>query len=129
MKSTIILAVLATLAATSPLGKRAVFTSTDFNTISIAGGQAGNAKQEALDVLSGLPTDLTQVDAADLTFLNEVNQVANDAETGAFNPAIEGATGTEADALQVSERKKKDIDIDYLISRNKKKNVENIFTN
>lgn len=37
-----------------------------------------------------------------LQFLNEVNGVANDAEVGAFNPAIEAATGEKADALQVS---------------------------
>lgn len=36
-------------------------------------------------------------------FLDEVNGVANDAEVGAFNPAIEAATGEEADALQVSD--------------------------
>lgn len=103
MKSTIILAVLAAVASASPLGRRAVFSQTTFNAISIAGGQAGNAEQEAKDALSGLPTDLSKVEEADLDFLNEVNQVANDAETDAFNPAIEAATGEEADALQVSD--------------------------
>jgi hypothetical protein len=42
------------------------------------------------------------VSAADQDFLNTVNQVANDAETEAFNPAIAAATGAAADALQVS---------------------------
>lgn len=101
MKSTILLSVLVAIASASPLGRRAVFSETTFNAISIAGGTAGNAEQEAKDALSGLPTDLTQVEEADLDFLNEVNQVANDAETDAFNPAIEAATGEEADALQV----------------------------
>lgn len=40
-------------------------------------------------------------DAADLKFLNTVNQVANDAETDAFNVAIAAASGEEAEALQV----------------------------
>lgn len=102
MKSTFLLAVLATVAAASPLRPRAVFSATTFNDISIAGGQAGNAQQEALDKLAGLPTDLTAVEKADLDFLNTVNQVANDAEKGAFNTAISAATGTEADALTVS---------------------------
>lgn len=102
MKSTFILAVLAAVASATPLGKRAVFSQTTFNDISIAGGTAGNAEQEAKDALAGLPTDLSTVEEADLDFLNEVNQVANDAETDAFNPAIEAASGEEADALQVS---------------------------
>lgn len=108
MKSTIILSVLAALASASPLARRAVFSQTTFNDISISGGTAGNAEQEAKDALAGLPTDLTQVEEADLDFLNEVNQVANDAETDAFNPAIEAATGEEADALQVSDARHMD---------------------
>lgn len=103
MKSFAIIAtVLAAVAAAGPIGKRAVFTDTTFNDISISGGTAGNAQAEAEQALSGLPTDLTQVEQADLDFLNSVNQVANDAEKEAFNPAIEAATGAEADALQVS---------------------------
>lgn len=102
MKTTFLLSLMAAVAYAGPLGKRAVFSQTTFNDISIAGGEAGNAEQEAKDALAGLPTDLTQVEQADLDFLNEVNQVANDAETDAFNPAIEAASGEEADALQVS---------------------------
>ncbi|OIW32890.1 hypothetical protein CONLIGDRAFT_640059 [Coniochaeta ligniaria NRRL 30616] len=91
-----------TLAAPAPLGKRAVFTTKTYDELSISGGVAGNAKQEALDVLSGLPDDLSTVEKADLDFLNSVNQIANKAETEVFNPAIEAATdGDEADALQV----------------------------
>lgn len=101
MKFTLIIATLATIAAASPLQPRAVFKATTFNDISIAGGTAGKAKEEAAAALSGLPTDLTTVQKADLDFLNSVNQVANDAETDAFNPAIEAATGDAADALQV----------------------------
>lgn len=60
MKSTLVLSLLASLASA------AVFSSTTFNDISIAGGTAGNAKQEALDALAGLPADLTTVDKADI---------------------------------------------------------------
>ena len=90
------------LAAPTPLGKRAVFSTSTYDELSISGGVAGNAKQEALDVLSGLPTDLSSVEEADLDFLNSVNQIANDAEKEAFNTAIEAASDDdEADALQV----------------------------
>lgn len=103
MKSFSILAtVLAAVASAGPIGKRAVFTDTTFNDISISGGTAGNAQAEAEQALSGLPADLSTVEQADLDFLNSVNQVANDAEKEAFNPAIEAATGAEADSLQVS---------------------------
>lgn len=107
MKYTFIVAALATLAAASPLQPRAVFKATTFNDISIAGGTAGKAQEEATAALSGLPTDLKTVTADDLDFLNQVNQVANDAETDAFNPAIEAASGDAADALQVSARRTK----------------------
>ncbi|KAK7705841.1 hypothetical protein SLS64_007789 [Diaporthe eres] len=108
MKSFSILAtVLAAVASASPIGKRAVFTDTTFNDISISGGTAGNAQAEAEQALSGLPADLSTVEQSDLDFLNSVNQVANDAEKEAFNPAIEAATGAEADALQIGKIKNK----------------------
>ncbi|KXH31321.1 hypothetical protein CSAL01_03832 [Colletotrichum salicis] len=99
----------AALATAAPLGARqaTVFSTQTFNDLSISGGTAGNAKQEALDKLSGLPTDLSTVAKADLDFLNSVNSIANDAEKEAFNPAIEGATGEEADALQRGKIKNK----------------------
>lgn len=97
MKSTMILSLLACL----ELASAAVFKATTFNDISIAGGVAGNAKEEALAALAGLPADLTTVEKSDLTFLDNVNGVCNDAETGAFNPAIDAATGEEQDAVKV----------------------------
>jgi hypothetical protein len=72
-----------------------VLKATTFNDISIAGGQAGNAEEEAA-------ADLANVSKPDLDFLNEVNQVANDAEKEAFNPAVEAATGAAATAAQVN---------------------------
>ena len=86
-----------------PVSKRAVFSTTSYNDLSISGEIAGNAAKEALAKLSGLPTDLTTVEKSDLDFLNSVNQIANDAETEAFNPAIEAASGDAAAALQVSQ--------------------------
>ena len=80
------------------VNKRAVFGATTYDAISISGGTAGNALAEANAILDKLPAT---PDEADLDFLNQVNQVANDAETDAFNPAIEAATGEEADALSV----------------------------
>jgi hypothetical protein len=41
------------------------------------------------------------VSKADLDFLDSVNQVANDAEKGAFNTAVAAASGAAADAVQV----------------------------
>ncbi|KZL83022.1 small secreted protein [Colletotrichum incanum] len=109
MKFSLIAVGFAALAAAAPLSTRQnnVFSTQTFNDLSISGGTAGNAEQEALDKLAGLPTDLTQVSKADLDFLNSVNQIANDAEKEAFNPAIEAATGEEADALQRGKIKNK----------------------
>lgn len=101
MKFAIVAFTLSALSLAAPIDKRAVFSTTSYNDLSISGGVAGNAAQEALQKLSGLPTDLTTVEKADLDFLNSVNQIANDAETDAYNPAIDAASGEEADALQV----------------------------
>jgi predicted RecA/RadA family phage recombinase len=83
----------------------AVFKPTTYNALSISAGKAGNAKAEALAKLSGLNTnDLADVAKADLDFLNSVNQIANDAEDEAFNPAIAKASGAAKTALQVCVR-------------------------
>ena len=44
---------------------------------------------------------------ADIKFLNSVNKAANKAEVGAFNPAIEAASGAAADALAAGKTKNK----------------------
>ena len=97
------LAALAIAAPTPSNTKRAaVLADTTYNDISIAGGQAGDAEAEALALFSKLDLQNPEnIDAADLTFLNEVNQVANDAEKEVFNPAVEAATGDEAAQVQV----------------------------
>ncbi|KAJ4007600.1 hypothetical protein NW752_010266 [Fusarium irregulare] len=107
MKFTSIILGLAATAIAAPLSKRAVFSQSSYDDLSISGGTAGNAEQEALQKLGGLPTDLSTVEKSDLDFLNSVNQIANDAETDAFNPAIEAASGEEADALQRGKIKNK----------------------
>lgn len=83
--------------------RAAVLKDTTFNAISIAGGQAGKAKEEATAAFSAL--DLQNpgnIDPADLTFLDNVNKVANNAEKNAFNPAVEAASGDQAAQIQVS---------------------------
>ena len=85
--STLIVSAFATLSIGAPIvNKRAVFGATTYDAISISGGVAGNALSEADAVLDKLPAT---PDEADLDFLNEVNQVANDAAPGgkAFAPA------------------------------------------
>lgn len=42
---------------------------------------------------------MAAVDAADIDFLGAVNDIANDAETKAFNPAISAASGDAKTAL------------------------------
>ncbi|KAF2260781.1 hypothetical protein CC78DRAFT_438925, partial [Lojkania enalia] len=100
------------LAAPTPrrsLNRRApVLAETTYDAISISGGIAGNAEAEALAAFSALDlNDLANVDPADIDFLGAVNDVANDAETEAFNPAIDAADGDEATALQNGKTKNK----------------------
>ena len=93
---------LAVLVIAAPVKRAAVLADTTYNDISIAGGQAGNAEAEALAIFSKLDLQNPEnIDNADLTLLNEVNQVANDAEKEVFNPAVEAATGDEAAQIQV----------------------------
>ena len=73
--------------------------------ISISGGKAGNAKAEALAVFCAL--DLT--DMATIDFLSSINDIANDAETGAFNVAIAAASGDAKTALQNVKIKNKNL--------------------
>ncbi|KAK3393282.1 hypothetical protein B0H63DRAFT_15116 [Podospora didyma] len=107
MKFSLVLAGLVAFATAAPVAKRAVFSTKTFDELSISGGVAGDAQQEALDVLAGLPTDLTKVEKADLDFLNSVNQIANQAEKEAFNTAIKAATGEAAAALSRGKIKNK----------------------
>ncbi|KAI0809982.1 small secreted protein [Xylaria sp. FL0064] len=99
---------LALITACAAVAQAGVFTQQTYNDISISGGTAGNAQNEALAVFSALDTnDLANVAPEDLDFLNSVNQICNDAEDEAFNPAIDAATGDAADALQRGKIKNK----------------------
>jgi hypothetical protein len=99
---------LALIAAYAAVAQAGVFSQQNYNDISISGGVAGNAQNEALAVFSKLDTNnLAGVDEADLDFLNSVNQICNDAEDEAFNEAIDAASGEEADALQRGKIKNK----------------------
>ncbi|KAI1314125.1 small secreted protein [Xylaria venustula] len=99
---------LALIAACATVAQAGVFSQQTYNDISISGGTAGNAQNEALDVFSALDqNDLANVAQDDLDFLNSVNQIANDAEDEAFNPAIDAASGDAADALQRGKIKNK----------------------
>jgi hypothetical protein len=52
-------------------------------------------------------TNMAAVDPADIDFLGSVNDIGNDAEVGAFNPAISAASGAEKTALQNGKIKNK----------------------
>ncbi|KAK5636857.1 hypothetical protein RRF57_012569 [Xylaria bambusicola] len=96
------------IAACTVVVQAGVFSQQNYNEISISGGFAGDAQEEALAVFGALDlNDLANVDKDDLDFLNSVNQICNDAEKEAFNPAIDAADGEEADALQRGKIKNK----------------------
>ncbi|USP78903.1 small secreted protein [Curvularia clavata] len=114
MKTLTILALGAlSIAAPTPdkrglVARAAVLKDTTYNAISISGGKAGNAKAEATAVFSALDLQNPEnIDPADLTFLNNVNQVANDAEKSAFNTAVAAASGDEATQIQNGKIKNK----------------------
>ncbi|KAI0505597.1 small secreted protein [Xylaria bambusicola] len=99
---------LSSIVACAAVVQAGVFSRQNYNEISISGGFAGNAQEEALGVFGALDlNDLANVDKDDLDFLNSVNQICNDAEREAFNPAIDAADGEEADALQRGKIKNK----------------------
>ncbi|KAG4261647.1 hypothetical protein FPRO04_13128 [Fusarium proliferatum] len=77
MKFTSFLLGFAATAIASPISKRAVFSQTTYDDLSISGGTAGNAQQEALQKLGGLPTDLSTVEKSDLDFLNSRGKIKN----------------------------------------------------
>jgi hypothetical protein len=97
---------LSALSVALPTTKRqagaSVLGNAAYDDISISGGTAGNAEAEALAIFANLDTaNPENISQDDQDTLNQINQVANDAETEAFNPAIEAASGAEAEALQV----------------------------
>ena len=98
--------------------RQSAFTQQSYDDISISGGVAGNAEQEALAVFSSLDmNNLAAATEADIDFLDSVNGICNDAEKEAFNPAIDAADGEEADALQRGKIKNKVLKLEATILR------------
>ncbi len=107
-----------TIAAPVAMKRQSAFTQKTYDQISISGGVAGNAEQEALQVFSAL--DLNNLASAtddDIAFLKSVNSICNDAEKEAFNTAIDDATGEEADALQRGKIKNKVLKLEATMLR------------
>ncbi|KAG9117685.1 hypothetical protein FRC07_007359 [Ceratobasidium sp. 392] len=79
-----------------------IFPLQEYSAFQISTGTAGNALERAKavfqDPLNGV--DLATVSEEDLDNLNEMRGAASSFETTDFNPAIEAASGEEADALQ-----------------------------
>lgn len=103
--STILAALSATCALSAPLTsqieKRGVFSVQTFNDMSISGGVAGNAEAEALAKFSNLNmNNLASADQADISFIQSVNAICNQAEVQAYVPAIAAARGEARAALQ-----------------------------
>jgi hypothetical protein len=80
---------------------------TSYNDLSISSGTAGNAKAEALAKFPFTADQFATVSAADLKTIQTERESAEDAETEAFNPAIEAASGAAATALQNGKIKNK----------------------
>ncbi|KAI0473519.1 small secreted protein [Xylariaceae sp. FL0804] len=98
----------ALVAASAAIAHAGVFTQKTYNEISISGGVAGNAQEEANAQFSALDqSDLANVDEDDIDFLDSVNQICNDAEESAFDPAIDDASDDAADALERGKIKNK----------------------
>ncbi|OTB19129.1 hypothetical protein K445DRAFT_8191 [Daldinia sp. EC12] len=109
---------LALVAAYAAFAQAGVFTKQNYDDISISGGVAGNAEQEALAVFSALDmNNLATADKDDIDFLKSVNSICNDAEDEAFNPAIDDADGEEADALQRGKIKNKVLKLEATMIR------------
>lgn len=79
-----------------------VLTSSAYNDFQISGGTAGTAQTEANALFANIDmNNLAAVSAADLKVIKGIHTAAEDAETDAFDPAVDAATGDAATALQV----------------------------
>jgi hypothetical protein len=106
----LLLVTLTQLSLCSPIPKTSTSSSsvlsslsgTTYNSISISSGTAGTAQTEAAALFSKIDMkNLAAVSASDLKIIKGVHDVAEDAETGAFNDAVDAASGDAATALQV----------------------------
>ncbi|KAL5498827.1 hypothetical protein ACEPAH_2182 [Sanghuangporus vaninii] len=109
------LASLSNVGAAPIRSKRAVtqtadnFKELDYAQFQISDGVAGNAAAEANAVFVDpfANTDLSTVSSDVLDAMEAMREAAESAETDLFNPAIDAASGDEADALQVGKIKNK----------------------
>ncbi|KZT63737.1 hypothetical protein DAEQUDRAFT_89957 [Daedalea quercina L-15889] len=85
---------------------RLVYSYADFQ---ISNGTGGGAQTQAnavfVDPFNGI--DLSTVDDDTVEIMNTMREAAESAETDDFDPQIDAASGTEADALQVGKIKNK----------------------
>ena len=80
-----------------------VLTPSDYNTIQISSGTAGDAEAKANALFAKIDqNNLAGVSAADLAIIDGTHDAAEDAEEKAFDPAIAAASGAAADALNAS---------------------------
>ncbi|TBU56618.1 hypothetical protein BD310DRAFT_823316 [Dichomitus squalens] len=89
-------------AATGTDGSSISFPVQDYAAFQISDGTAGSAQEHAnavfVDPFAGV--DLATVDDSIVENINTMREAAESAETDQFNPAIDAASGADADALQ-----------------------------
>ncbi|KAI9056772.1 hypothetical protein FKP32DRAFT_1681940 [Trametes sanguinea] len=109
LSSVIFLAVVGLVTAAPIRVSKRAFQLQDYADFQISDGTAGNAQAEAnavfVDPFDGV--DLSTVDAQTLDAVQTMREAAESAETDQFNPAIDAASGAEADALQNGKIKNK----------------------
>ncbi|PSN71279.1 hypothetical protein BS50DRAFT_487264 [Corynespora cassiicola Philippines] len=93
-------------APTGGVQKRAL-TQQSYADFQISDGTAGDALNEVMQKFPIDMNNLASVSAADQKVISDSRQVAESAETDAFNPAIEAASGADATALQNGKIKNK----------------------
>lgn len=92
----------AAAAASTTAATGTALTAQAYNDFQISSGTAGTAETQANAIFTSINMDdLASVSAADLKIVQGIHDAAEDAETDAFNPAIDAATGDAATALQV----------------------------
>ncbi|KAF2245479.1 hypothetical protein BU26DRAFT_568063 [Trematosphaeria pertusa] len=95
------------LAAPAAVKRAGVLTKQSYADFQISDGVAGNAQAEVLQKFPIDMNDLANVDPADQQIISGAREVAESAETDAFNPAIDAASGADATALQNGKIKNK----------------------
>lgn len=99
--SIILSGLLATAFAAPIANEKRALTATSYADFQVSDGVAGNALAEVNAKFPVDTSDLANVSAADQKVISDARQVAESAETDAFNPAIDAASGAAATALQV----------------------------